>query len=72
MPAANSRLTHYRLQSESADSLHIGNLQIDQRRDSRVDSSQLMRGNVLRRNDIHVRHAGKRRRACHARCIYCP
>ncbi|MCC1497308.1 Fe-S cluster assembly protein SufD [Alcanivorax sp. 1008] len=52
---ANSRLTHYRLQSESADSLHIGNLQIDQQRDSRVDSSQLMRGNVLRRNDVHVR-----------------
>ncbi|MEE4251039.1 MAG: Fe-S cluster assembly protein SufD [Alcanivoracaceae bacterium] len=52
---ANSKLTHYRLQSESADSLHIGNLQIDQLRDSRVDSSQLMRGNVLRRNDVHVR-----------------
>ena len=52
---ANSKLRHYRLQSESADSLHIGNLQIDQQRDSRVDSSQLMRGNVLRRNDVHVR-----------------
>ena len=52
---ANSRLTHYRLQSEAADTLHIGNLQIDQWRDSRVDSSQLMRGNTLRRNDIHVR-----------------
>ena len=52
---ANSRLTHYRLQSEGADSLHIGNLQIDLHRDSRVDSSQLMRGNVLRRNDVHVR-----------------
>jgi Fe-S cluster assembly protein SufD len=52
---ANSKLTHYRLQSEGPDTLHIGNLQIDQQRDSRVDSSQLMRGNVLRRNDIHVR-----------------
>ncbi|MFN3712736.1 MAG: Fe-S cluster assembly protein SufD [Alcanivoracaceae bacterium] len=52
---ANSKLTHYRLQSESPDTLHIGNLQIDQQRDSRVDSSQLMRGNVLRRNDVHVR-----------------
>ncbi|PKM22495.1 MAG: Fe-S cluster assembly protein SufD [Gammaproteobacteria bacterium HGW-Gammaproteobacteria-14] len=51
----NSRITHYRLQSEAADTLHIGNLQIDQQRDSYVDSSQLMRGNVLRRNDIHVR-----------------
>jgi Fe-S cluster assembly protein SufD len=55
LAGANSKLTHYRLQSESADSLHIGNLQIDQQRDSRVDSSQLMRGNVLRRNDVHVR-----------------
>jgi Fe-S cluster assembly protein SufD len=52
---ANSRLVHYRLQSEAASTLHIGNLQIDQHRDSRVDSSQLMRGNVLRRNDVHVR-----------------
>jgi Fe-S cluster assembly protein SufD len=52
---ANSHLTHYRLQSEAADTLHIGNLQIEQQRDSRVDSSQLMRGNVLRRNDVHVR-----------------
>lgn len=52
---ANSRITHYRLQSEAADTLHIGNLQINQYRDSHVDSSQLMRGNVLRRNDVHVR-----------------
>lgn len=52
---ANSHLTHYRLQSEAADTLHIGNLQIDQLRDSRVDSSQLMCGNTLRRNDVHVR-----------------
>lgn len=52
---ANSRLIHYRVQSEAADSLHIGNLQIDMQRDSRVDSTQLMRGNVLRRNDVHVR-----------------
>lgn len=55
---ANSSLVHYRLQSETADTLHIGNLQIDQQRDSRIDSSQLMRGNVLRRNDVHVRLLG--------------
>ncbi len=52
---ANSRLTHYRLQSEHEETLHIGNLQISQLADSCVDSTQLMRGSTLRRNDVRVR-----------------
>lgn len=51
---ANAELRHYRLQSEAADTLHIGELEIIQQRDSRVKGFQLMRGNVLRRNDVRV------------------
>lgn len=51
---ANAELCHYRLQSEAADTLHIGELDIAQQRDSRVKGFQLMRGNVLRRNDVRV------------------
>lgn len=51
---ANAELRHYRLQSEAADTLHIGELDIIQQRDSRVKGFQLMRGNVLRRNDVRV------------------
>lgn len=51
---ANAELCHYRLQSEAADTLHIGELDIIQQRDSRVKGFQLMRGNVLRRNDVRV------------------
>src|SRR5690606_27589715 len=51
---ANAELCHYRLQSEAADTLHIGELEIFQQRDSRVKGFQLMRGNVLRRNDVRV------------------
>ncbi|MDF1781884.1 MAG: Fe-S cluster assembly protein SufD [Alcanivoracaceae bacterium] len=50
----NAELTHYRLQSESAETLHISELDIQQQRDSRVRSYQLMKGNVLRRNDVRV------------------
>lgn len=52
---ANSKLVHYRLQGEHSDSLHIGNLLIEQQGHSRVESTQLMQGNRLRRNDIHCR-----------------
>lgn len=52
--ADNSRLTHYRLQADRDDSLHIGTLLIDQRGSGQVDSYQLMAGNRLRRNDVRV------------------
>lgn len=48
----NAHLTHYRLQSEAAESLHIGTLLLQQTGVSRVDSYQLMTGNRLRHNDI--------------------
>jgi len=51
---ANASLTHYRLQTEDAESLHINHCQIFQQRDSRVRSFQLMTGNTLRRNDLRV------------------
>lgn len=49
-----SRLVHYRLQDEAAESLHIGTLVIEQQRDSHVESYQLMGGNTLRRNDVQA------------------
>lgn len=51
---ANSHVQHYRLQSEAAESLHIGELSIQQQRDSRVASYQLMQANTLRRNNVRV------------------
>ncbi|ASK33193.1 Fe-S cluster assembly protein SufD [Alloalcanivorax mobilis] len=48
----NAQLTHYRLQSEAADSLHIGTLLFQQTGVSRIDSYQLMAGNRLRRNEV--------------------
>ena len=52
--AANAQLTHYRLSSESTESLHVGLLEFSQQRDSRVESFQFMLGCTLRRNDVHV------------------
>lgn len=52
--AANAKLTHYRLSAESNDSLHIGLLEFEQQRDSRIESFQFMQGNTLRRHDIHA------------------
>ncbi len=52
--ADNAQLTHYRLQGEQANSLHIGTLVIDQQGVSKVDSYQLMTGNRLRRNDVRA------------------
>lgn len=51
---ANSNVQHYRLQSETPESLHIGELSIHQQRDSRVASYQLMQANTLRRNNVRV------------------
>jgi len=54
----NSELVHCRLQSESAQSLHIGQLAIRQQRDSRVRSYQFMSASRLKRNDIHIMMEG--------------
>lgn len=52
--ADNAHLTHYRLQADDGDSLHIGTLLFDQNGTSRIDSYQLMAGNRLRRNDVRA------------------
>lgn len=57
--ADNSELTHCRLQSESADNLHIGQLAIRQARTSRVQSFQFSQGSQLKRNDVQVRLEGE-------------
>lgn len=49
-----SHLTHYRLQSEHNDALHIGTLLLHPGRDSQLHSFQLMKGCALRRNDIQA------------------
>ena len=50
----NAHLSHYRLQSEARDSLHIGTLLLRQSGVSRIDSYQLMAGSRLRRNDVRA------------------
>lgn len=52
--ADNAHLTHYRLQADAGDSLHIGTLLFQQTGVSRIDSYQLMAGNRLRRNDVRA------------------
>lgn len=56
--AENAALTHYRLSAEAPEALHIGLLEFELARDSRVDSFQLMPGCTLRRNDVHAIMAG--------------
>lgn len=55
----NSELTHCRLQSEAADSLHIGQLAMQLARNSRVHSHQYMSASALKRNDVRVRLEGE-------------
>lgn len=50
----NAHLSHYRLQSEARESLHIGTLLLRQSGVSRIDSYQLMAGSRLRRNDVRA------------------
>ena len=52
--AASAQLIHYRLSGEAQESLHVGMLEFNQHRDSRVESYQFMLGCRLRRNDIHA------------------
>lgn len=55
----NSELVHCRLQSEAAQSLHIGQLAVRQQRNSRVSSYQFMSASRLKRNDVHVMIEGE-------------
>lgn len=53
-----ARLTHYKLVQEGAAAFHIGNLQVEQARNSRLVSHSITLGGRLVRNDIGVRLAG--------------
>lgn len=46
-------LKHYKIQQESVNAYHIGNLNIMQDRDSRFESNSISLGGTLVRNDIH-------------------
>lgn len=56
--APNAQLTHYRLQEESGDAVHIGAVHARLDRDSRLSSFHLGLGSVLKRLDLVVNHAG--------------
>ncbi len=51
---SNSHVDHYKLQRESADSYHIGRLQVLQQRDSSFTSHSISLGGALVRNDVNV------------------
>ena len=51
--AAGARLQHYKIQQESLNSYHIGNLNVMQKQDSYLESHSISLGGSLVRNDIH-------------------
>jgi len=55
MPGA--RLDHYKIQREGENGYHVGNLQVQQHRDSRLESHAIGLGGRLARSDIDVRLA---------------
>jgi len=52
--ADNSALVHYRLQTENAESAHIGSVLVLPGAESDFKSYQLMHGSALRRNDVRT------------------
>jgi Fe-S cluster assembly protein SufD len=50
-PSAN--LKHYKIQQESLNAYHIGNLNVMQDKDSKLESHSISLGGALVRNDIH-------------------
>ncbi len=49
----NARLQYYKVQQESRNSYHIGNLNIMQQKNSHMESHSISLGGALVRNDIH-------------------
>ena len=49
----NSNLKHYKIQQESLNAYHIGNLDVMQGKDSTLESHSISLGGALVRNDIH-------------------
>jgi len=53
-----AELIHYKLEQEGTQGFHIGNLQVEQARDSRLVSHSIALGGRLVRNDIGIRLNG--------------
>ncbi len=51
--SASAILKHYKIQQESMNAYHIGNLNVMQGKDSRLESHSISLGGALVRNDIH-------------------
>lgn len=49
----NANLKHYKIQQESLNAYHIGNLDVMQGKDSTLESHSISLGGALVRNDIH-------------------
>ncbi len=54
-----ARLQHYKLQQESLSSYHVGNLNVQQHKDSYLESHSVSLGGGLVRNDIHSQLAAE-------------
>lgn len=52
-------LKHYKLQQESQNAYHVGNLNVLQNKNSRIESHSIALGGALARNDIHARLAAE-------------
>ncbi len=55
----NAHLTHYKIQQESLQSYHIGNVKIAQAQNSRLESHSISLGAALARHDLHSRLQGQ-------------
>ncbi|MFT5395200.1 MAG: Fe-S cluster assembly protein SufD [Gammaproteobacteria bacterium] len=51
--SASAILKHYKIQQESLNAYHIGNLNVMQGKDSKLESHSISLGGALVRNDIH-------------------
>lgn len=58
--APEARLTHYKLQDDTADAYHLASLQVEQSADSRFVSHLAMLGAAVSRQETRVRLAGER------------
>lgn len=51
----NAHLTHYRIQKESPEAFHIGTIEVELKRGSHYNSTNINLGGGLSRHDIHVK-----------------
>jgi Fe-S cluster assembly protein SufD len=55
----NARLTHYRVQKESAEAFHVGTTEVTLKRGSFYNSTNINLGAKLSRHDIHLKFAAE-------------